>query len=385
MNQDWLTDHLEDLQQKNLRRHLRTCSSPQSSRTTIDGKEVINFCSNDYLGLANDPRLYSAASRAMAQYGFGAGASRLVCGNMAPHEELETALADLKKTQSALVFNSGYAANTGAISALFGRGDIIFADKFNHASIVDGIILSRAEFKRYPHGDMQALEEALKQSTGYKKRLIVTDSVFSMDGDAAPLNTIVALARRYDAWVMVDEAHAFGVLGENGGGLAEAMGLGADIDIQMGTLSKAAGCLGAYVCGGKELREYLINHARSFIYTTAMPPALAAAARCAVGIIGGPEGQQRREQLKSNAGYIRTGLKALGFDTMNSNTPIIPVLVKNAARAVAMSGRLLEQNIFVQAMRPPTVPVYAARLRVTVTATHTKEDLDCLLEGMKSL
>jgi len=377
---DKLTRELNDLQDKGLRRHLRRITGPQSRRVIVDGKEAVNFCSNNYLGLADDLRLTKAAADAMAQYGFGSGASRLVCGNMAPHEELEAALAKLKKTESALVFNSGYAANTGIIPALFGREDIVFSDKLNHASIVDGIILSRAQFKRYAHLDLQALEEGLKQANGYKRRLIVTDSIFSMDGDAAPLKEICALARRYDAWVMADDAHAFGVL--------EPHGL--DIDIQMGTLSKAAGCAGAYVCGPASLREYLINHARSFIYTTAMPPAWAAAARRAVDIIAGSEGQQRRQALKENVAYVRGGLQALGYAmpdpaAVEYGIPIIPVIVKDAGHAVAMSKRLLEQGIFVQAIRPPTVPVNTARLRVTVMATHTREDLDRLLSGMRGL
>ncbi len=380
---DRMIKELEELGHKGLRRSLRTLSSSQSRECIVDGRKVLNFCSNNYLGLADDPRLVQAAVDAMAQYGLGSGASRLVCGNMSSHEEFEAAIAGLKKTESALLFNSGHAANTGIIPALFGRDDIIFSDKLNHASIIDGIVLSRAEFKRYAHADMQALEEGLKGAAGHKKKLIVTDSVFSMDGDVAPLKEIVALARRYGAQVMVDEAHGFGVLGKNGGGLVEELGLGADIDIQMGTLSKAAGCFGAYVCGSKALRDYLINHARSLIYTTSLPPAMAAAAQCSVGII--THEPERRAKLKVNADYLRAGLKAQGFDTLDSTTPIIPVLVKDADRAVGMSKHLLEQGVFVQAIRPPTVPVNTARLRITVMATHTEEDLGQLLDAMKKL
>jgi 8-amino-7-oxononanoate synthase len=274
-------------------------------------------------------------------------------------------------------------ANTGIIPALMDRHSVVLSDKLNHASIVDGIILSRAKLVRYPHSDMQALAEILKNLPAAQRKLIVTDTVFSMDGDRASLKEIIDLARRYEAIVMVDEAHAFGVLGSHGGGLTEELGIGHQVDIQMGTLSKAAGCFGAYVCGSKTLREFLINKSRSFIYTTAMPPALAQAARVALQII--LEGHQLRRQLRDNGDYLRVKLRAIGFDTMNSSTPIIPVLVKDPLAAVNMSRELLKQGIFVQAIRPPTVPLGTARLRLTVMATHTKEDLDRLLNALKGL
>ena len=302
---------------------------------------------------------------------------------MSVHEKLEKELAYFKNTESALVFSSGYMANTGIISALMGREDIIFSDKLNHASIIDGIILSRAQLQRYPHTDIQALEEMLKHAKSFKRKLIVTDTVFSMDGDKAPLKEIVDLARRYEAMVMVDEAHATGVLGEHGGGLVEELGLQGQVDIQIGTLSKAMGCFGAYVCGTKILREYLINKSREFIYTTAMPPALAQAACAALQIICQDKGLRR--QLKDNADYLHGQLKARGFNTMNSTTPIIPVLVKDSARAMALSKLLLERGIFVQAIRPPTVPANTARLRLTVTAGHTQGDLDALLDALRTL
>jgi glycine C-acetyltransferase len=386
MTNDWLTEDLEGLAAKGLRRQLRVLAGSQGREIVVDGKTVLNFCSNDYLGLANDPRLVHAFQETTARYGMGAGASRLVCGNMHPHEDLESALADLKGLPAALLFNSGYAANTGTIPALFGREDIIFSDRLNHASIIDGILLSRAEFKRYPHVDMEALEQGLKSAGQFKRRLIVTDSIFSMDGDAAPLKAITDLARRYDAWVMVDEAHGFGVFGARGAGLAEELEVTNAIQIHMGTLSKAAGCCGAYVCGSGALREYLINHARSFIYSTALPPGLAASARKAIAIIGDPEeGRERRQALAANGSFVRAQLKGLGFDTMNSSTPIIPVLVKDSAKAVAMSRRLLEQGFFVQAIRPPTVPQHAARLRITVTAAHTQDDLKKIIAAMQRL
>jgi len=383
MNTDFLQEELQDLENLGIYRSLKTVDSSQGREITLDGKRVLNFSSNDYLGLANDARIKRAALEAIEEHGLGTGASRLICGNMGPHEKLEAELALFKNTESALCFSSGYMANTGIIPALMDHRSVVLSDKLNHASIIDGIILSRAGFKRYPHADMQALREILKNLPKTKRKLIVTDSVFSMDGDRAPLKEIVDLAGRYGAMVMVDEAHAFGVLGAHGSGLVEELGLGNQVDIQMGTLSKAAGSFGAYACGTKVLRDFLINKSRSFIYTTAMPPALAQASRAALRIIRQEESLRR--QLQLNANYLRVELDILGFDTMNSSTPIIPILVKDPLQAVTMSKRLLEQGIFVQAIRPPTVPMGTARLRLTVTAIHTREDLDQLLNALKVL
>ncbi len=383
MNTDFLQRDLQDWESLGLRRTLKTINSPQGREITLEGKRVLNFSSNDYLGLANDARIKRAALEAIEEYGWGAGASRLVCGNMGPHEKLEADLALFKNTESALLFSSGYMANTGIIPALMDHRSVVLSDKLNHASIIDGIILSRAALVRYPHADMQALREILKNCPAAKRKLIVTDTVFSMDGDRAPLKEIVDLAKAHEAMIMVDEAHAFGVLGTHGGGLVEELGLGKHVDIQMGTLSKAAGSFGAYACGTKVLRDFLINKSRSFIYTTAMPPALAQASRAALQIIR--EGSQLRRKLHESADYLRAQLEAMGFDTMNSSTPIIPLLVKDPLRAVAMSKRLLEQGIFVQAIRPPTVPMDTARLRLTAMATHTQEDLDQLLKALRTL
>lgn len=382
MDLSFLEEDLNDLEQKGLKRRLRLVSGSQGREIILDGKKVLNFCSNNYLGLADDPRLRQAAIRAMEQEGLGSGASRLVCGNMSSHQQLEQELADFKESERCLLFSSGYMANVGILSGLFGRDDIIFSDKLNHASIVDGIVLSRAECRRYPHVDMAALEDGLRGAEAYRRRLIVTDSVFSMDGDCAPLQTIVDLAGRYQAMVMVDEAHAFGVLGASGKGLVEHLGLDGKIDIQMGTFSKAAGGYGAYCCGTRPLIEYLINHARSFIYTTGLPPSLAAAALEAVRIIR--DEPERRTRLLENAVYVRNALRAMGFDTLSSETPIIPVVVKDAGLAVDFSRRLWECGIFVPAIRPPTVPVNTSRLRVTVMATHTRGDLDFLLEQFQT-
>jgi glycine C-acetyltransferase len=383
MNTAYLKNDLQELDSLGIYRALKIVDSPQGREIILDGKRVLNFCSNDYLGLANDARIKKAAIEAITEYGFGSGASRLVCGNMGPHEKLETELAILKNTESALVYSSGYMANTGIIPALMGRDSVVISDKLNHASIIDGIILSRAKLMRYPHADMQALREILKDLPAAQRKLIVTDTVFSMDGDRAPLKEIVGLAKSYDAMVMVDEAHAFGVLGTCGSGLVEELALEGQVDIQMGTLSKAAGSFGAYACGTKVLREYLINKSRSFIYTTAMPPALAQASRAAIQIIF--QGTQLRRRLQDNADYLRAQVHQLGFDTMGSSTPIIPILVKDPLRAMAMSKRLLEESIFVQAIRPPTVPNGTSRLRLTVMATHTREDLDQLLNALRKL
>jgi 8-amino-7-oxononanoate synthase len=383
MKTSYLQKDLQALEGLGIYRTLKTVDSPQGREITIENKRVLNFSSNDYLGLANDARIKKAAVEAIEEFGLGSGASRLICGNMAPHERLEEELAVFKKTERALVFSSGYMANTGIISALMDRRSIVLSDKLNHASIIDGIILSRARLVRYPHADMQALQELLTSLPAHLSKLIVTDTVFSMDGDRAPLKEIVDLAGRYEAMVMVDEAHAFGVLGLKGSGLVEELGLDGQVDIQMGTLSKAAGCFGAYACGTKVLREYLINKSRSFIYTTAMPPALAQAARVALQII--LEGSQLRRNLQEKADYLRAKLQGMGFDTIDSSTPIIPILVKDPLKALAMSKRLLQQGIFVQAIRPPTVPIATARLRLTVMATHTKEDLDRLLNAIRAL
>jgi glycine C-acetyltransferase len=383
MNTVFLQENLRDLEGLGLYRSLKTIDSPQGREIVLEGRRVLNFSSNDYLGLSNDARIKKAALEAIEEFGFGAGSSRLICGNMGPHEKLEAELARLKDTESALLYSSGYMANCGIISAVMDRHSVVISDKLNHASIVDGIILSRAKFLRYPHADIQALRELLENIPSTQRRMIVTDTVFSMDGDKAPLKQIVDLADRYGAMVMVDEAHAFGVLGEHGGGLVQELGLGGQVEIQMGTLSKASGSLGAYVCGTKILREYLINKSRPFIYTTAMPAALAQASRAALQIIF--EGHALRQSLQDHADYLRGQLKTIGFDTMNSTTPIIPILINDPLQAAAMSKRLLEQGIFVQAIRPPTVPADTSRLRITVTAAHTQEDIDRLLNALRVL
>ncbi len=378
MIKDFLDNTLLALADKGLLRKMRMLEGSQNREIIVDGKKVINFCSNNYLGLADHDKLKEAAIATIRQEGFGAGAARLVCGNLSSHVRLEKKMAQFKATESCLLFNSGYTANVGIISSILGRDDIVFSDKLNHASILDGILLSGAEYKRYNHADTESLEAMLKTAVVSGKRLIVTDSVFSMDGDLAPLPEIVALAQKYNALFMVDEAHGLGVLGKNGKGAVEHFGLEGKIDIQMGTFSKAAGSFGAYCCGSRALVDFLINKARSFIYTTGLPPAIAAASLAGIEII---ESQpQRRQNLWENTHFVLKGLKDFGFDIFKSQTPIIPILVKDAALSLRFSQMLFESGIFVSAIRPPTVPANTARLRVTLMATHTQEDLENLLK-----
>ncbi|MDD5006279.1 MAG: 8-amino-7-oxononanoate synthase [Candidatus Omnitrophica bacterium] len=376
---------LLDLEEKRLRRQLKTLESQQDSWFVVDGKRVLNLCSNNYLGLANDKRIKKASISAIKKYGCGSGASRLVCGNMILHKELEEKIAKFKKTESALVFNSGYTANLGIISALVGRGDVVFCDKLNHASIIDAIILSRTELRRYPHKDSFTLEELIKKSENFNKKLIVTDSVFSMDGDIAALKDLINLSKKYNCLLMIDEAHATGVLGKNGRGALEYLGLENEKEniIQMGTLSKAFGGFGAYVCGSKDLIEYLINKSRAFIYTTALPPAVIAANIKALEIV--QSSKNLRIKLKKNISFFKNGLKFLGFSVTDDETPIIPLIIGDAKLTMEFSKKLFKERIFVQGIRPPTVPQGLARLRITLMATHTKKDLEFALAKIKKV
>lgn len=380
---DLLSRELNELEEKGLRRAFRLLEGQQKEKVIVDGKEVLNFCSNNYLGLADDERIKQAAKEALDRYGLGSGASRLVAGNMSLHKRLEEKIAAFKDCEAALLFNSGYTANLGAISALCVKDDIIFSDKLNHASIIDGILLSRAEFKRYPHKDIGTLEDMLKVSGGYRRKVIITDTIFSMDGDIAPLPKIVELAERYKAWIYVDEAHATGVLGKKGKGAVEYFGLKGKVQVQMGTLSKAVGSFGAFICGSKTLIEYLINKSRGFIYTTSLPPAICAASIAALGII---ENEPKlRERLWGNVEFLRTGLRELGFDTLESETPIIPILTKEPNITMEFSKRLFEEGVFVQGIRPPTVPEGKARLRITVMATHKRPDLEKAFDSFRKV
>ncbi|MEK7828513.1 MAG: 8-amino-7-oxononanoate synthase, partial [Deltaproteobacteria bacterium] len=348
---NFIDDELRALKDAGLYRSLSLTQGPQGPKVKINGTDAILLCSNNYLGLANHPKIKEAAIKAIEKYGFGSGASRLVSGNMELHAELEQRLARFKGTAAALVFNSGYHANIGIISALVGRGDVIFSDKLNHASIIDGGILSRAKFIRYPHKDINALESLLQNHSSlntHRSTLIVTDGVFSMDGDIAPMKELLELAGKYNCILMVDDAHATGVLGANGKGTLEHFGIENPNIIQMGTLGKALGCFGAYVAGSKKLVDYLINRARSFIYTTSLPPSVCAAGIAALDIIENEP--QLRLGLWDRVVYFRTELKQAGFDTLNSETQIIPILVGEAEKAVRISRDLLGKGIFLQAI-----------------------------------
>ena len=370
-----IAEELEALRGEGLHRRMRLVSGSQGSRVTVDGREALLLCSNNYLGLADHPRLKEAAVQAVESYGTGSGASRLVSGTMELHAALEERLACFKGTEAALVFNSGYAANSGIIPALAGKGDLIFSDRLNHASIVDGALLSRARLIRYPHNDMAALRRLLEANPTDGRRLIVTDGVFSMDGDVAPLAELVALKREFGALLMVDDAHGTGVLGAGGRGSAEMFGVAGEVDIQMGTLGKALGSFGAYAAASREMVEYLVNRARSFIFSTSLPPAVLAASLAAVELVDSPEGAQLRAQLDRNAALFRSVVAAAGFDTMGSRTQIVPLFVGEAEQAMAFTQRLLDEGVFVQGIRPPTVPAGTCRLRCTLMATHEEADL----------
>ncbi len=371
---------LAQKQADGLYRRRRTLSSAQGVRVVVDGRELLNFCSNDYLGLASHPTVIAAFQQAAARYGVGSGSSHLVCGHSAEHHALEEELAIFTGRERALLFSTGYAANTGIVQALVGRGDAVFEDRLNHASLIDGGLASGARFQRYRHNDVAHLKEQLENSSAAKK-LIVTDGVFSMDGDVAPLAELAALAQQYDAWLMVDDAHGFGVMGAQGGGVAEHFGLGVQrLPVLMGTLGKGAGSFGAFVAGDNDLIEYLINTARPYIYTTALPPAVAAASRASLVLIRA--GQGLRESLRERIAQFRNGASILGLDLMPSDTPIQPILLGSNERALAWSAALERQGCLVSAIRPPTVPVGQARLRITLTAAHQVEDVDHLLQAL---
>jgi 8-amino-7-oxononanoate synthase len=367
---DQLGVELDRWRADGLDRQLRTISSAQGPRVSVGDRQFVNFSSNDYLGLANDPMLKATAAAAIERYGVGAGASRLISGNLQPYAELEERLARFKNKAAALVFGSGYAANVGTITALVGEGDIVIVDKLDHASIIDGVRQSGVAVRVYPHRNLKKLEDILRQSEKFRRKLIITETVFSMDGDRAPLADIVALKKRYGAWLMIDEAHAAGIFGPTRRGLAEAVGVEDEIDVTLGTLSKAFGCAGGYVVGSQTLIDYLRNRARSLIYSTALPPAVCAAAAAAVNFVMSREGGRRCERLWEN-------VRALGAES-----PIFPVVVGDETAAVELSQRLYEAGIFVPAIRYPTVPKGKARLRVTVTAGHSIKDIEQILHAI---
>ena len=383
-----LNQRLATLREQGLHRELRRVDSAQGPRIKIGGKTFLNFSSNDYLGLANHPALKEAAIKAVEKFGAGAGASRLVCGSLAPFHELEETLAKFKGTEAVLTFSTGHAAALGTIPALVGKGDIIIIDKLVHACVVDAAKLSGAKLRIFNHNDLNDLEDILKwanqsQIANRKSQiLIVTESVFSMDGDAAPLREILALKEKYDAWLMVDEAHATGLYGKNRRGLAEQLGVNGRIEIQMGTLGKAFGASGGYICGSRMLIDFLVNRARNFIFSTAPVPAAAAAAMAGIRLVQSASGRALNKKLWARITEFQSAVR--------SPQPIIPgainpLLIGDESKAIELALKLRELNIFIPAIRYPTVARGAARLRITLTATHSAEDVADLLAALKTL
>ena len=366
------SETLDELRRAGLYRELRVIDSAQGPRVRLGGREVILLCSNDYLGLAGHPALRRAAAEAAERWGAGAGASRLVSGNMAPHEQLEAELCAFKGYPRCVLFGSGFLANVGVIAALTGPDEVVLSDQLNHASIVDGCRQSRAETIVYEHGNLEELEHGLRRARG-REALIVTDAVFSMDGDVAPLQGIVELARHYGARVMVDEAHATGVLGPEGRGLVAALGLEDEVDVVIGTLSKALGSYGAFACCGPELAELLINRARTLIYSTALPPPTVAAALAGLRLLRDEPSLVRR--LWANARLLRSELAGHGFEIAVSDMPIAPLVIGDPELAVEICEQALRDGVFAQAIRPPTVPPGTSRLRVVATAAHSEDEL----------
>jgi 8-amino-7-oxononanoate synthase len=358
----------------NLLRQLPALSSNRSTTVTVQGCECLLLCSNNYLGIADHPRLREAAATAAMEHGCSASASRLVSGNLDLYDRLESALAEFIGKEAALVFSSGYAANTGVIQSVAQTGDVILSDQLNHASIVDGCSLSTADTRVFSHNDVDDLERYLRDCDAYRRKLIVVEGVYSLDGDCAPLGKIAQLAERYECVLMVDEAHAVGVLGDYGRGACELHGVTDRVDIIMGTMGKALGSYGAFVAGSDELKRFLVNKSRPLIYTTGLPPAALAASLAAIEVVR-DEPWRRRDTL-DKARYVRKKLSALDLDIGTSTTPIIPVMVGEASTAVRFAELLLEQGVFVQPIRPPSVPTGKSRLRVTVNADHTYEQLD---------
>lgn len=375
-----LRERLEKHRGAGLYRSRRLAQGTQKPERVLDGRRIVNFCSNDYLGLANHPEVVAAFRRGADHYGVGSGSAHLVAGHTGAHHALEEELADFTKRSRALLFSTGYMANLGVAHALLRRGDAVFEDRLNHASLLDAGIASAAHFVRYGHADLSSLESRFT-SVEFRQALIVTDGVFSMDGDIAPLPALSRLAGRYDAWLMVDDAHGLGVLGEFGRGTLEQFGLDQrQVPILMGTLGKAFGTFGAFVAGEEDLIESLIQFARTYIYTTAPPPALAEATRAALAVLR-REGW-RRTHLQALVDRFRKGVSSIGLPVLDSITPIQPILLGDAERARQVSEALLEKGFYVAAIRPPTVPERSARLRITLCAAHKESQVDRLLAAL---
>ncbi|MDQ0338373.1 8-amino-7-oxononanoate synthase [Caldalkalibacillus uzonensis] len=379
-----LTKELDLLEQHGLRRTLRTVETGAEPEIVVEGKKLLLLSTNNYLGLATHPRVKAKAIEAVQQFGTGSGGSRLITGNLRLHEELEQTIAAWKGTEAAQLFSCGYLANVGTISALAGKGDLVLSDELNHASMIDGCRLSKAATMVYRHVDMDDLHQKLRDTRGqYRRTLIATDGVFSMDGNIAPLPELVSLAEQYGAWLMVDDAHGTGVLGDTGAGSVEHFGLSGRVHLSVGTLSKACGAESGYVAGSQTVIEYLLNRARSFIFQTALSPGVVAASLEAIHIIRTEPAL--RHQLLSNARYLREGLKSYGFRLIEGETPIIAVLIGEAKTAVRFSRRLEEAGVYAPAIRPPTVPEGMSRIRCTVMATHTTAQLDFALAQFKQV
>jgi len=377
-----LQNDLDERAAQSLLRKRRTLDTPQSPHIVVDGKPYLAFCSNDYLGLASHPQLIAALQQGAQQWGVGAGAAHLVSGHFAPHHLLEQQLAAFIGKPAGLLFSTGYMANLGVVQALVGKGDTVFADKLNHASLNDAMLLSRADTKRYRHGDMAQLAQLLAQTLSGRK-LVITDAVFSMDGDIAPLREMLALCEQHDAWLYVDDAHGFGVLGGQGHGSLAHFGIASPRIIYMATLGKAAGVSGAFVAAEQAVIDTLINHAHSYVYTTATPPALSVALSQSLQLIA--QGDERRAHLKKLVQQLRNGLSDLPWQLMPSDTAIQPLLIGDNAQALRLSEALRERGIWVAAIRPPTVPQGTARLRITLSAAHSEADVAQLIGALHEL
>lgn len=376
---DWIRAELDALKTNNLYNNIRTIDSPQGAWIVVDGKRVLNFCSNNYLGLANDPRLKSAAQEAIRVYGVGPAAVRSIAGTLSVHVELEQRLAEFKGVEATISFQSGFNSNGAVLPALVGKEDMIFSDELNHASIIDGARLSGAKIIRYAHNDPEDLEAKILQAKDYRRALIVTDGVFSMDGDIAPLPQLVEVAERHDMLLMVDDAHGEGVLGRGGRGIVDHFGMHGRVDIEVGTLSKAFGVVGGYIAGRQEIVEWLRQRGRPFLFSSAIPAADAAACIEAVEIL--EDSTRLVERLWDNARYFQTEMRRLGFDTGATATPITPIMLGDAQLAQDFSKTLFENDVFAMAIKYPTVPQGKARIRVMISAAHEREDLDRGLEA----
>ena len=379
----YLGEELGALKQQNLYRRLRILEDEQKAHTTFDRKSVVNLSSNNYLGLTTHPRLRQRALEAIERFGVGSGSVRTIAGTMAIHMELERRLAEFKKVEAVVVFQSGFAANAGTVSAILSKDDVVISDELNHASIIDGCRLSRAAIKVFPHRDADAARRVIRDLPPAQRKLLITDGVFSMDGDLGPLPDLCAIAEETGCIMMVDDAHASGVFGKNGRGTVDHFGMHGRVDVQVGTLSKAIGALGGYVAGTRDLIEFLYHRARPFLFSTSHPPAVAAACIAAIDVL--MEEPQIIDRLWENTRFFKSGLERLGFDTGASESPITPVIAGDGARAMKLSDRLFEEGVFAQGIAFPTVARDRARVRTIVTATHTRADLEYALDRFEKV